>query len=264
LARQGGFDPLKLRYLNAIEAGERSATGQPFDEPFSFNKVLETLRPRWHALQQATNELKANALAHERYGVGLAANWYQYGKSEELRTPAQAGLDENGKIVLYYTAYSAGNGSETVISQLASQELGVPRSEIRFINNDTDQTLDSKITGACRTTYWVGGAVRKAVQVLKDEIYATAVELLHISEDNLLLTGKEVYNRERPSQSVSLKEIAALWRENNKSDRFKGWFTSEGKFPVSSLIIMFSIGNTQKFSTFYFPDINDLLSIDFA
>jgi len=133
--------------------------------------------------------------------------------------------------VLYYTAYTAGSGSDTVISQLASQELGIPRSEISLVNNDTDQTSDSKITGACRTTYWVGGAVQKAVQVLKDEIYATAVELLHVSEDSLRLTGKEVFISSCPSRSVSLKEIAALWRNNSKPALFTGVFDLSGCYP---------------------------------
>jgi CO/xanthine dehydrogenase Mo-binding subunit/aerobic-type carbon monoxide dehydrogenase small subunit (CoxS/CutS family) len=231
LARQANIDPLELRYLNAIEPGEISAGGQPFDEPFGFTKVLDALRPRWLALRQSTKELQANSPAHERYGIGMAANWYQYGKSGEQRTNAQAGLDENGKIVLYYTAYTAGAGSDTVMGQIASQELGIPRSEIAFVNNDTDQTLDSKITGACRTTYWVGGAVQKAVQALREEIYATAVELLKVPEDSLRLTGKEVYDSTRPSESVSLSEIAALWRRNGKSAVFTGTLDLEGRYP---------------------------------
>ena len=167
LARKANFDPLELRYINAIENGEQSASGQPFDEPFGFKKVLDSLRPRWLALKQATQELQASAPAHERFGIGLAANWYQYGKPGELRTPAMAGLDEDGRIVLYFTAYTAGIGSDTVMRQLASQELGIPIDGIHCVNNDTDRTLDSTITGACRTTYWVGGAVLAAVRALE-------------------------------------------------------------------------------------------------
>ena len=156
------IDPLEFRFLNAVGQEDGTAHGQPFDEPFGLAQVLSAIRSPWQILGQSTRTLQAAAPAHERYGLGLAVNWYQYGKSGELHTSAQAGLDDDGHVVLYYTAYTAGNGSDTVISQLASAELGIPRDAIRLVNNDTDQTIESKITGACRTTYWVGGAIQQA------------------------------------------------------------------------------------------------------
>jgi CO/xanthine dehydrogenase Mo-binding subunit len=161
----------------------------------------------------------------------LAANWYQYGKSGELRTPAQAGLDEEGRIVLYYTAYAAGNGSETVISQLASQELGIPTQDIQWVNNDTDRTLESRITGACRTTYWVGGAVQQAVRILKREILATASEHLEVPVADLCLTRQGVREISRPGQPVTLRQIASFWRECGKATVFTGVLDLEEHYP---------------------------------
>ena len=67
--------------------------------------------------------------------------------------------------------------------------------------------------------------------LLKDEIFATAVELLHIPEECLKFKDRAIYNIECPSQSISLKEIAALWRKNGKPTRFTGEFDLSGTFP---------------------------------
>jgi CO/xanthine dehydrogenase Mo-binding subunit len=162
--------------------------------------------------------------------MGLAANWYQYGKIRNLTASAQAGLDENGRIVLYYTAYTAGNGSETVISQIASEELGVPREEIFQVNNDTDRTLETKITGACRTTYWVGGAVQQAARMLKEEVLAIASEELHLPGESLCLTGHEVFERSNPSHAIPLMQVAAALRQRRGSALFTGTLSLEDRF----------------------------------
>ena len=230
VARQLHIDPLDMRYNNIVNNEDGTTTGQSFDEYFAIKEVLDAINPKWLDMQQSTRQLQARSSEHLRYGVGLATNWYQYGKSGEFRTSAQAGLNEAGEIVLYYSAYTAGIGSDSVLNQLASEVLDVPRDEIFYVNNDTDFTLDSKITGACRTTYWVGGAVQQAARQLKEEILSTATEWLNVPAEILILTGTSVYEKNNPSNLVSLKQIANLWRQNGYETVFTGVMDLEDRF----------------------------------
>ncbi len=231
VAKQLRIDPLDMRYINIVDYRDGTATGQSFDEQFAIKEVLDAIRPKWLEMRQSTLDLRAQASEHSLYGEGLATNWYQFGKSGDLRTSAQAGLNKAGKIVIFYSAYTAGIGSDTVLTQLASEELGVPRDEIIYVNNDTDLTLDSKIPGACRTTYWVGGAVQQAAKKLKREILATASELLNVPNDQLALSGKSVHEICNPSNYVNLEQIANLWHNHGHTTRFTGEFNLEDRFP---------------------------------
>src|SRR3970282_516507 len=75
-----GVDPWDLRMANALDGAGRTATGESFDEPFAFKKVLETIHPDWRRLQTERDVARAQSAPDERVGVGLAAGWYQFGK----------------------------------------------------------------------------------------------------------------------------------------------------------------------------------------
>ena len=55
-----------------------------------------------------------------------------------------------------------GQGSHTVLAQIAAEEMGVPLEKVRLIGSDTAVTLFERSTGASRTTTLMGRAVLEA------------------------------------------------------------------------------------------------------
>jgi aldehyde oxidoreductase len=222
LAWRLNIDPLDLRLRNAVDMASGTTLGAAFDEPFEFKAVLHTMKPQWERLKAETAVLQTEAKPFERYGVGLAAAWYRFSKAGATVVPAQAGLTPDGKITLYYTVVKSGQGLDTVMSQLAAHEMGVPREDIALINGDTDVSVSSQVYGGCRSTYWVGGAVRQAARVLKHAITDTAAEMLDVPASVLCLTGDRVLARNTPARSVSLREVAAEWQRIGHPLRYTG------------------------------------------
>ncbi len=227
------IDPLELRLLNAVDQESGTTLGQPFDEPFEFRRVLEVVRPEWEAMRVATKTLQEQAPDAERFGAGLAAAWYRFSKAGAAQVSAQAGLDLNGKITLYYTAIKSGQGLDTVMSQLAGHELGVPREAIALVNGDTDATVSSQVYGGCRSTYWIGGAVQRAARTLKHAIMSTAAEMLDLAPARLRLSSREVYVGDSRQRAVSLREIAAEWERTGQPLKCTGTFSLDDNLPQS-------------------------------
>jgi aldehyde oxidoreductase len=238
LAEKLGIDPLELRLKNTLRTGETSFLGYPVAETIGFTQVLDAIRPYYEAYRadvQAFND-RSNVPTFQRSnvvrGVGLAGMWYRFGKSGTLRIEAHAELAPDGHFIVYCTAADYGQGMNTVVSQMAAEALGVPRTRVEIINGDTARVPDSAIQGASRATYFVGGAVTAASRALKDEILGMAAELL--DRDPLSLQMQEDQLTAPSGANVSLTEIAAEFDRIGKSRRLRGIFDLTDQFPIET------------------------------
>ncbi len=233
-----GEDPLEFRLKNAIQQSSISFLGYPIAETLGFTEVLQTIRPRYLELRDEVVAFNAAVAASGRgedgalrKGLGVAALWHRFGKSGSLRIEAHAELAEDGHFVVYCSAPDYGQGSATVMSQLAAEAMGVSREHIALVNADTAETPDSGIQGASRTTYWVGGAVSSAARNLKLEILAVAAELLDRPPSDLFLDGGRVVSQSAPGQSLSLARVAREFDSMGKSRKVPGLFDLSPLFP---------------------------------
>ncbi|MBL8835296.1 MAG: molybdopterin-dependent oxidoreductase [Alphaproteobacteria bacterium] len=170
LAAQLGIDALEFRHINALRAGDRTATGQLLEASAGLAQCLEAMRPRWHALRAAADAHNRSAPI-VRHGVGIGCMWYGIGNTS-LSNPSsmRVGLRRDGSVTLYSGAVDIGQGSNTVMVQICADALGVPASALRLVTGDTDRTLDAGKTSASRQTFVSGNAARLAGADLRQQI----------------------------------------------------------------------------------------------
>ena len=218
-----GVDPLELRQRNAIDDQTATFLGYPLAETVGYRECLEAVRPHYRAALS-----KAEALNRERAGgpwrrgVGLAGMWYRFGKSGPITCEAHAELGLDGVITLFFAAPDYGQGTTTVMGQLAAEALGVPLDSLCLVNADTARTPDSGIQGASRSTYWVGGAVTQAAGMLRGRIQTTAAEMLDQPPGDLSLAERTVVVPN--GANLSLAEVAAEMERIGQPRRVKGVF----------------------------------------
>ncbi len=167
LADMAGIDRLEFRILNALRDGDASATGQVL-RATGIHDCLTALRPHWtRALGDARDQ--------PGRGVGVAACWYGCGNTA-LPNPStiRIGLSQDGKVVLHQGATDIGQGSNTVIAQIAAEALGLPLSAFRLVGPDTALTPDAGKTSASRQTFVSGRAAKAAAEALRAAILLRA------------------------------------------------------------------------------------------
>jgi CO/xanthine dehydrogenase Mo-binding subunit/aerobic-type carbon monoxide dehydrogenase small subunit (CoxS/CutS family) len=241
MAQKLDLDPLQFRLQNSLEDGERSFLGYPIQESMGFVKVLKAIQPDYQkylaeAVAFNKDQPKNSSL---RKGVGFAGMWYRFGKSGSLQVEARAELSEKGEIIIYCSGPDYGQGSGTVMTQIAAEVLGVPRQAVQLVNADTALTPDSGIQGASRTTYFVGGAVARASENLKNSLLATAAEILDCPPQALELEAggvscPEISRPEGSSRSISYRELAKEFQRLNLPTIYTGIFDLRDSFPDSS------------------------------
>lgn len=204
LAGQLGMDRLEFRLRNALINGTPTVTGQVFESGVGIVDCLEALKPAWNeALERASafNSSQQSLASVLQKGVGLATCWYGCGNTS-LPNPStiRIGITENGKIVLHQGAMDIGQGSNTVIAQIAADALGVSVHDLVLLDGDTDLTPDCGKTSASRQTFITGAAARQAGEALR----ATIFRLANVSADAKLSAGDGCIELKGDGPAVSI------------------------------------------------------------
>ena len=182
LAHKLGMDRLEIRRVNALKAGDATATGQVLAHSAGLPQCLAALKPHW-------DEALAACAAHnqtpgaKRRGAGLGCMWYGIGNTS-LSNPStmRIGLSAKGELTLYNGAVDIGQGSNTILTQIAADALGLPMGQFRIVMGDTDLTADAGKTSASRQTFVSGKAAELAGRDLRRKL----LELLEASADAAL------------------------------------------------------------------------------
>jgi CO/xanthine dehydrogenase Mo-binding subunit len=174
LAEQAGIDPLEFRLLNAIRVGQETATGQVLEASAGLDMCLEALKPHWNKAR-AQAEMFNERSRHRRLGVGIGCMWYGCGNTS-VSNPStiRVGINTGGVITLYSGAVDIGQGSNTILTQICADALGVPVNKVNLVAGDTDLTADAGKTSASRQTFVSGSAALLAGEDLRAKIMRLA------------------------------------------------------------------------------------------
>ena len=174
LADSLGIDRLEFRHRNALRAGDATATGQVLSHSAGLAQCLEALRPHWRRAQGEIAAFNAKGGVRLR-GVGIGCMWYGIGNTS-MSNPSRIriGLSPEGALTLYNGAVDIGQGSNTIMTQIAADALGLPVGQFALVSGDTDRTADAGKTSASRQTFVSGRAAEGAGRDLRQKILRLA------------------------------------------------------------------------------------------
>jgi CO/xanthine dehydrogenase Mo-binding subunit len=118
-------------------------------------------------------------------------------------------MNDDGSAVVLTGAIDIGQGSETVISQIVAEELGIGMDEVRIVSSDTDTTPQDIGAWISGMTYVTGNAARQAAGNAREKLIALAAEKLGVPAEQLVAKDKAVCHRLDPSLRLGYREIIA-------------------------------------------------------
>ncbi|WP_181175800.1 molybdopterin-dependent oxidoreductase [Mesorhizobium sp. B2-7-2] len=193
LAAKLGMDRLDFRLKNCLRNGYETVTGQRLESGVGIGECLEQLKPHWARALADAEAFNATHAASKR-GVGVASCWYGCGNTS-LPNPStiKVGISAAGDVVLHQGAVDIGQGSNTVISQICADALGLPLACFKLKSADTAITPDAGKTSASRQTFVTGKAAEKAGRALREKIlrFANVSEQASIALDGASISIRE-------------------------------------------------------------------------
>ncbi len=191
LALANGLDRLEFRRRNAYRDGDVTVTGQTLRAGVGIGKCLDALAPHWTRALGDAEAANHRAGGEHRRGVGIASCWYGCGNTA-LPNPStiKLGLTNAGDLILHQGATDIGQGSNTVITQICADALGLPISSFQLLGGDTAMTPDAGKTSASRQTYVSGKAAELAGRALRAAIlrHANVTEAAVLALHGAVLT----------------------------------------------------------------------------
>lgn len=164
LAEKLGCDSVKFRLANLAERGESIHPGlRPLDADLKGD------------VRRLACTLEVDKPAPKGHGRALGCSASDAGSYPISSAIVQVYADDSVSVLSGST--ELGQGSHTVLAQIAAEEMGVDLSKVRLVGSDTAITSFERSTGASRTTTLMGRAVLEACREAIAQLLGMAAEV---------------------------------------------------------------------------------------
>ncbi len=234
IARALGMDPIDFRLKNALRPGEYHPFSTAWNEgreprPEIIHTVgLEQCVAQGRAAigwdDKFGNETWRASVSNDhgkRKGIGVALVMQGTAIPYLDMGGASIKMNDDGSFNLLVGATDLGTGSDTVLSQMAAEVLGVPVEDIICYSSDTDFTPFDKGAYASSTTYISGYAATNAAKMAAWKIKLRAAKMMEVENPNfIVLRNRNAYAPD--GRSVPLSEIALDTLHRNSQEQIMG------------------------------------------
>ena len=206
LAQTLKMDPIEIRLKNCLQIGSDTATGQTLVASVGIGETLRKVK-EWK--DRAVIPKDDPQRPFIKRGIGVGSMWYGIGNTGIANpSTARMEIDPDGEVRLFTGVADIGQGSDTMLLQIASESLGVSLKEIRLIRADTATTTDAGATSASRQTYISGNAVLNSIKNLEERAITEASQILGVEGKELFFENGEIKHQSKPSLSIPVREVA--------------------------------------------------------
>ncbi|MBO0826781.1 MAG: molybdopterin-dependent oxidoreductase [Streptosporangiales bacterium] len=180
LARAYGEDPAAFRRRNLLREGDEAAVGTVMHSA-DFVGCLDAVTDAvgWDAPLPPSGR---TLLRGRGVAVGVKA----------VLTPtisnAVLQLNQDGSATLAISTVDMGQGSDTIMAQIAADVLCLGEGRVRVMRTDTDITPYDTITAGSRSTYHTGNAVRRVAEGMRDRLLRLAADRFGVDAADVKLT----------------------------------------------------------------------------
>jgi CO/xanthine dehydrogenase Mo-binding subunit len=188
IAKVVGISPVEIRRVNFLKQGALTITEQTINENVELGKMLD------RALEHADYHAKKTRFAREnkhspiKKGIGFAAFLHGAGftGSGERYLASVVGVEgtKEGRVRVLVSSTEFGQGTNTILSQIAAETLGLPYDDAEVAQPDTFDVPNSGPTVASRTAMVVGKLVASAARGIEQTLIAAGLlGVTHTAEE---------------------------------------------------------------------------------
>ncbi len=179
IAQVVGISPVEVRRRNFLKPGQTTTTQQVIREEIDLNHLLDRALELSDYAGKKTRFAEENKAGMRKKGIGIAAFLHGAGftgsgeRYLNSLVGVEAGADGSVRVLVSSTEF--GQGTNTVLCQIAAEALGLPYESAKIAQPDTTVVPNSGPTVASRTAMIVGKLVQSAAQGIKQTLTKTGL-----------------------------------------------------------------------------------------
>ncbi len=168
IAKVVGLTPEELRRRNLLEAGGYTATGQHIKDPIDLQALLTRALKESNYHDRRRRFDAQNPHSAIKRGIGFATFMHGAGFTgsgeRRLNSLVEIELTQEGRPRILVSSTEFGQGTNTVLCQVAAEVLRLAYADVEIAQPDTGRVPNSGPTVASRTAMIVGKLVERASQ----------------------------------------------------------------------------------------------------
>ena len=184
------MDPLELRKKNGYDEGDKFVTDETLRAVGLKECLDEVAKSIEWKNRHGERENGGQGDTNLRRGKGLAC------MIKATITPsiscAVVKLNEDASLSIYIGTVEMGQGSDTVMAQIAGAELGIPIAKIQVLGVDTDVVPYDLTTSSSRSTFHMGKAVQLAAQDIQRQLKQIVSKEYGVPEEQISFADGKV------------------------------------------------------------------------
>lgn len=196
------ISPVDIRRINGLRNGDKTATGEVI-KAAAYQECLEKVVKELEYEKPCDDPGPGKAR-----GKGIAGGWKSPSMPTNAASSAIIRMNEDGTFYLSTSAQDIGQGSDTVMTQIAAEVLSVSPEKISINTGDTNHTPYEWQTVASRITYCAGNAVKLAAEDLRDKIIDLAQIKLGVYKRDIHLEDGFVVATQHPENRVPIETFS--------------------------------------------------------
>jgi CO/xanthine dehydrogenase Mo-binding subunit len=166
IANVVGLSTDEIRRRNFLRPGQTTITEQVIQEPIDLPKLLDEALKHSGYQEKKARFAQTNNFGSIRRGMGIATFLHGAGftGSGERYLNSLVGIEAttDGSVRVLVSSTEFGQGTNTVLCQIAAEALGIPYEFVSIAQPDTSVVPNSGPTVASRTAMVIGNLVRSA------------------------------------------------------------------------------------------------------
>jgi CO/xanthine dehydrogenase Mo-binding subunit len=161
-----GLSPVEIRKRNFLRPGQTTITEQVISEPIDLPRLLDKALNETNYYEKKRQFAEGNRSGSVRKGMGIGTILHGAGftGSGERYLNSLVGIEgtADGGVRVLVSSTEFGQGTNTVLCQIAAEALGIPYDLVSIAQPDTTIVPNSGPTVASRTAMVIGNLVRSA------------------------------------------------------------------------------------------------------
>jgi CO/xanthine dehydrogenase Mo-binding subunit len=211
IAERLGLDPLEFRMQNLLGEGDTVATGEPIVGAH-LRELLSDAAAKvgwdfrgWDAPpQRSESRVRAKGLSCIMKGTVTPST-----------STAVAKLNEDGSLEVLTSSVEMGQGVRIALAILAAERLSLPVERVSVSQPDTALTPYDQQTSSSRSSFSMGTAVHRAVDVIREKLLEEAADLLEAAVEDLELAEGEVRVKGARDRRIGYADVVRRSRSGN-------------------------------------------------
>ena len=216
-----GIDPVEFRLRSAADPGYVAPAGLSITS-CAYKETLKTAAKEIGWYERKDHMKKGEGIGFAGTGFVSGTGFAVLEAPNQSSACVQCRLNKRGMVTLYIGSHDIGQGSDTVMTAVVAEELGLQMSDVKTFMSDTFLTPWDSGSYGSRVTFLAGNAARRAAVDAKRQLFEVIAPMWGVMPTTLECLDGKVISKENSKLQMTMADAMFKYMTVKGGDELVG------------------------------------------